>query len=240
MSAFVSSVNLAEIGQLVGDPARAAMLQALMSGRALTAGELAFQAGVTASTASGHLAKMTAAGLLAPAKQGRHRYFRLASGEVARMLEAVQLVAALHAPPRHRSRSGGDEALRLARTCYDHLAGRLGVALADSLTERGQIELGEEGGIVTAAGEGFLADLGLDLAAARAKRRSFCRPCLDWSERRMHLAGRLGALICHHCLESGWLLRGQGTRALTFSPRGEMVLRDWMGPARWQEVCAGG
>lgn len=229
MSAFVSSVNLAEIGQLVGDPARAAMLQALMSGRALTAGELAFQAGVTASTASGHLAKMTAAGLLAPAKQGRHRYFRLASGEVARMLEAVQLVAALHAPPRHRSRSGGDEALRFARTCYDHLAGRLGVALADSLTERGQIELAEEGGIVTAAGEAFLADLGLDLAAARAKRRSFCRPCLDWSERRPHIAGALGAALADRLLALGWLRRQRDSRAVTITPPGRLALRERFG-----------
>lgn len=229
MSAFVSVLNLAEIGQLVGDPARAAMLQALMSGRALTAGELAFQAGVGASTASGHLAKMTAAGLLSAAKQGRHRYFRLASGEVARMLEGIQLVAALHAPPRHRSRSPADEALRLARTCYDHLAGRLGVALTDALGARGHIELGEEGGRVTAGGEAFLADLGLDLAAARAKRRSFCRPCLDWSERRPHIAGALGAALADRFLGAGWLRRQRDSRALTITPGGRLLLRDRFG-----------
>ncbi len=225
MSSFVSSLNLAEIGQLVGDPARAAMLQALMGGRALTAGELAFQAGVAASTASGHLAKMTATGLLAPAKQGRHRYFRLASPEVARMLEGIQLVAALHAPPRRRPASRADEALRLARTCYDHLAGRLGVALSDALTAGGQVELSEEGGQVTASGETFLAELGLDLEAARARHRAFCRPCLDWSERRPHLAGALGAALAERFLAAGWLRRQRDSRAVTITPAGALLLR---------------
>jgi DNA-binding transcriptional ArsR family regulator len=197
-----------------------------MSGRALTAGELAFQAGVTAQTASGHLAKLTRQGLLTLAKQGRHRYFRLASPEIGRMLEGVTLVAALHAPPRHRPRSAADEALRFARTCYDHLAGTLGVLLTDALTEAGHIELGEEGGTVTQSGEVFLSELGLDLAAAQRQKRHFCRPCLDWSERRMHLAGAVGAALAKHCLSEAWLVRDRDSRAVLLTPRGRRALAE--------------
>lgn len=223
-SPFVSPLGIAEIGALLGDPARAAMLSALMSGRALTAGELAFQAGVTAQTASGHLAKLTQQGLLSVARQGRHRYFRLASAEIGRMLEGVTLVAALHAPPRHRPRSAADEALRFARTCYDHLAGTLGVMVTEALTESGHLELGDEGGSVTQSGENFLAELGIDLAAAQRQKRHFCRPCLDWSERRMHLAGSLGAALTRHFLSDGWLVRHRDSRAVAVTPRGRQAL----------------
>jgi len=225
-SPFVSPLGIAEIGALIGDPARAAMLSQLMSGRALTAGELAFHAGVTAQTASGHLAKLTQQGLLSVARQGRHRYFRLASPEIGRMLEGVTLVAALHAPPRHRPRSAADEALRFARTCYDHLAGRLGVAVADALTTAGHLELGEEGGSVTHSGEMFFQKLGLDLAAAQRGRRSFCRPCPDWSERRMHLAGSLGAALTRLFLSEAWLVRQHEGRALGLTPRGRRALAE--------------
>jgi DNA-binding transcriptional ArsR family regulator len=226
ISPIVSPLGIAEIGALLGDPARASMLSALMSGRALTAGELAFQAGVTAQTASGHLAKLTQQGLLSVAKQGRHRYFRLASREIGTMLEGVTLVAALHAPPRHRPRSAADEALRFARTCYDHLAGTLGVLLADALTEAGHIELGEEGGSVTRSGEIFFTELGLDLAGVHRQKRHFCRPCLDWSERRMHLAGALGAALASHSLASGWVVRHRDSRAVALTPKGKRALAE--------------
>lgn len=225
MSTFVSPLGIAEIGALLGDPARARMLSALMGGRALTAGELAFQAGITAQTASGHLAKLTATGLLRVAKQGRHRYFRLASREIGQMLEGVTLVAALHAPPRHRPASAQDEALRFARTCYDHLAGRLGVLLTDALTGAGHLELGEEGGTVTHSGECFFRDLGLDLASLQRQKRRFCRPCLDWSERRLHLAGALGAAVTNHFFSEAWLVRQRDSRAVTLTPKGRSALQ---------------
>jgi DNA-binding transcriptional ArsR family regulator len=225
----VSPLGIAEIGALLGDPARARMLTALMSGRALTAGELAFQAGVTAQTASGHLAKLTQTGLLQVASQGRHRYFRLASREIGQMLEGVTLVAALHAPPRHRPRSAADEALRYARTCYDHLAGRLGVLVADALTAAGHLELGDEGGSVTHSGEDFFQGLGLDLAAAQRQKRRFCRPCLDWSERRMHLAGALGAALTNHFFSKAWLKPQRDSRAVTLTASGRQALQQHFG-----------
>jgi DNA-binding transcriptional ArsR family regulator len=225
----VSPLGIAEIGALLGDPTRARMLTALMSGRALTAGELAFQAGVTAQTASGHLAKLTQTGLLQVASQGRHRYFRLASREIGQMLEGVTLVAALHAPPRHRPRSAADEALRYARTCYDHLAGRLGVLVADALTAAGHLELGDEGGSVTHSGEDFFQGLGLDLAAAQRQKRRFCRPCLDWSERRMHLAGALGAALTNHFFSKAWLKPQRDSRAVTLTASGRQALQQHFG-----------
>lgn len=220
MSAFVSPVALAEVGAALGDPARARMLTALLDGRALTAGELAFHGGIAAPTASGHLAKLTALGLLALETQGRHRYYRLASPLVARMLEGVQLVAAVEGPKRHRPPGPADAQLRLARTCYDHLAGRLGVALADALVGGGHVELDGEGGRVTATGAGFLAGFGLELETLAGGRRCFCRPCLDWSERRPHLAGALGQALAERCFELGWLRRIKDSRALAITPAG--------------------
>jgi DNA-binding transcriptional ArsR family regulator len=230
-SSFVSPLGIAEIGALLGDPTRARMLTALMGGRALTAGELAYQAGVTAQTASGHLAKLTETGLLQVAKQGRHRYFRLASREIGQMLEGVTLVAALHAPSRHRPNSPADEALRFARTCYDHLAGRLGVMLTDALTAAGHLELGDEGGTVTHSGEHFFQDLGLDLVAVQRQKRRFCRPCLDWSERRMHLAGALGAAMTKRFLSEAWLVRQRDSRAVGLTPSGRSALQRHFGLA---------
>jgi DNA-binding transcriptional ArsR family regulator len=211
--------SIAEIAALVGNPARANILEALLAGPALTAGELAHAAGVSAQTASGHLARMTEARLLAVARQGRHAYYRLGSPQIAQMLEAIMAVAAdaLPRPPRWR----GGEALRNARTCYDHLAGRLGVALADALAARNHVVLNEDGGEVTPAGAAFLADFGLDLDALGRGRRIFCRPCLDWSERRPHLAGALGAALAGRCFDLGWVARRHGSRALDISRAGE-------------------
>ena len=212
------TVDLAEVGALVGDPARANILAALMDGRALTAGELAYAAGVAPQTASGHLAKLAGANLLALTRQGRHRYYRLASPAVGHMLEGILAVAALHLPPRRGPRI--DEQMRMARTCYDHIAGRLGVGIADALMAHGHVVLGEDGGELTPEGADFLGTLGVDLAARKGSTRAYCRSCLDWSERRPHIAGMLGAAMCRRFLDMGWVERRRDTRALTISPAG--------------------
>jgi DNA-binding transcriptional ArsR family regulator len=230
MTNFVSGNSLAEVAALIGDPARANILQALADGRALTAGELAWHAGVSAQTTSGHLAKLTEAQLIALEKQGRHRYFRLASPEVAEAMEALMLVAA-SGPRRHRPTGPRDEALRAARTCYDHLAGKLAVALADRLSAREFIVLSDGAAAVTTKGHRFFRDFGLDLDAGSKTARPLCRTCLDWSERRSHLAGRLGAALCRKCLELGWIKRGKDSRAVTLTPRGIAGFRATFGIA---------
>lgn len=211
-------VRMAATAQLLGDPARAHMMAALMDGGALTAKELAFAAHVSAQTASGHLGKLTDAGLLAVARQGRHRYYRLASPLVGQMVEGILAVAGATAPAERRWRGG--EALRTARTCYDHIAGRLGVAIADSLVGDGRVVLTADGGEVTDSGHAFLRDLGADPAGGGRSARVFCRPCLDWSERRPHIAGRLGAVLCARCLELGWITRQRDTRAVAITQVG--------------------
>jgi DNA-binding transcriptional ArsR family regulator len=221
----MSDPRLAEVAALVGDPARANILSALMDGRALTAGELALAARVSPQTTSGHLAKLAEAKLLSLEKQGRHRYYRLASPLVGRMLEGIMAVAA-EGPPRYRPVSKLDDALRAARNCYDHLAGRLGVGLADALCGRGHVLLTEEGGEVTAAGAQFLAGFGLDLDAARERRRIFCRPCLDWTERRPHLAGAVGAALAARCFDLGWIERRRDSRALAITGAGRRGLAE--------------
>lgn len=211
--------GLAEVAALLGDPARANILAALLDGRALTASELAYAAGVTPQTTSGHLAKLAGARLVAVEKQGRHRYYRLASPLVGRMLEAVAVVAA-DGPPRHRPSSKLDEALRTARTCYDHLAGRLGVALADALVAQRCVVLGEDGGQVTTKGTRVLGGFGVDVASVERRRRAFCRPCLDWTERRPHLAGAVGAAIATRSFELGWIERLRDSRAVAITTAG--------------------
>jgi len=216
-----SILDLAEVGALVGDPGRANMLSALLGGRALTAAELASIAGVTAPTASEHLKKLTAARLLICTRQGRHRYFRMASPDVAHMLEGMMTVAASNGAQRYRPASRIDAALRAARICYDHLAGGLGVGLADALCGRGYVSLSEDAGEVTATGSDFFRSLGIDLSPASDKsRRPVCRVCIDWTERRPHLAGTLGMAICRHCLASGWIERESASRAVRLTPPG--------------------
>ena len=222
--------RLAEIAALLGEPARAAMLAALMDGRALTATELATASGITPQTASAHLARLTGAGLLAAEKQGRHRYHRLASRDVARMIEGIMQVASGLARPV--AVGPRDAALRAARTCYDHLAGRLGVGLADALVAGGQVELERDGGLVTEKGVALLRGIGIDPAGiGRRTQRMVCRPCLDWSERRPHLAGALGAALCAHCFAQGWIRRAEGTRAVSVTPQGAHMLRSVFGLA---------
>jgi DNA-binding transcriptional ArsR family regulator len=210
--------RIAFIAALIGDPARANMLTALMDGRALTASELAGAGGITLQTASGHLARLVDARLLGVRKQGRHRYFSLSGADVAEALEGLMgLAQRTGAVP---SRTGPrDAALRHARVCYDHLAGERGVALLAGLRWRGFVD-GEANALrLTAPGRDFLTSLGLDLAALEGRRRPLCRTCLDWSERRDHLGGSLGAALLDLMAVRGWLRREEG-RVLRFSPAG--------------------
>jgi len=234
--AMFSTSALAGTAALVGDPARAGMLVALMDGRALTASELARVAGVTPQTASGHLARLAAAGVLATHRQGRHHYHWLASPEVARMLESMMAVSQQPALGSRRAVVTGprDAAMRAARTCYGHLAGQLGVRIADGLVERGYIELSPEGGAVTLAGSAFLRDFGVDLDGAlddapRSGKRLFCRPCLDWSERRLHVGGTLGAALAARCLALNWVRRCEGSRTVAVTPTGDEGFRHMVG-----------
>ena len=233
---MVNPNQVAEIAQLIGEPARAAMLIALIDGKALTASELAQAAGVTPQTASGHLARLATADLLKVSKQGRHRYHRLASADVARMLESLMQTATRNLPqPRHVVTGPGDAAMRKARTCYDHLAGELGVAITDALIARGAIEFEDEAGLVTPQGLELAARFGFapDGDMSRRTARPLCRPCLDWSERRPHLAGRLGAAICTRFMEAGYVRRIGNTRALSVTPKGRAALREIFGIAEF-------
>jgi DNA-binding transcriptional ArsR family regulator len=226
-----TTAALAETAALVGNPGRAAMLMALMDGRALTAAELARAAGITPQTASEHLARLTTAGLLSRQCQGRHHYHRLASPAVAHMLETIMEASAACDPeraPRPVVTGPRDKAMRAARTCYDHLAGQLGVRLADALGERGYVELSDEGGAVTEAGMQFFRNFGLDLGRGAAP-RLYCRPCLDWSERRLHIGGTLGAKLAARCFALNWIRRDRESRAVTVTPAGESGFRETFG-----------
>jgi len=214
---------IAQVAALVGNPARANMLIALMGGQALTASELANVAGVSPQTASGHLAKLLDGALLQLTAQGRHRYYRLASAEVARGLESLMTLTG-DGSSRHRPRSVRDNALADARICYDHLAGRLGVALADAMGGLGFVLLNDQGAVLTAAGRAHLADLAADIPFKMRGRRALCRPCLDWSERRWHIGGVLGSLLAQRCFELGWVERIPTSRAVRVTQAGKVGL----------------
>ena len=217
--------DIAPLAALVGDPARANMLTALMSGKALTAGELAREAGVTPQTASSHLARMEEAGLLVRRKQGRHRYFALKGDEVARMMEAMMGVAA--SSGRTRTRTGPREpAMRDARVCYDHLAGSHAVDMLGTLTARGIFAEDGEDLILTDDGTVLFETFGINLAILRKARRPLCRSCLDWSERRFHLGGSLGAAVLTTLYDQGWAKREDGTRVVRFTNAGLARFRD--------------
>ena len=209
--------NIAAIAALMGDPARANMLTALMDGRALTVSELAGAAGVGLPTASGHLAKLDQAGLLSAERQGRHRYFRLSGADVALVLEGLMGLAQRTGAVRVRT-GPRDVALRTARVCYDHLAGERAVRLMRSLLDRALIE-DEAAPRITAAGRDFFEGVGIDVPALERERRPLCRTCLDWSERRGHLGGSLGAAVLDRVVAAGWARRMEG-RVVTFSASG--------------------
>ncbi len=211
--------DIARIASLVGDPARANMLTALMNGGALTASELALEAGVSLPTASSHLAKLGDGGLLSQSSQGRHRYFRLAGQQVAAMLEAIMGVAATAGPQRARP-GPRDASMREARVCYDHLAGDHAVAMLDGFLARGILTASDDDIALGDAGPSFFSAVGIDLAALPGKRRPVCRACLDWSVRRSHLAGSLGAAILDRILADKWARRDPEGRAVRFTPPG--------------------
>lgn len=225
-----SVLRIAEIASLLGDTARVNIMLALADGRALPAGDLALAARIAPATASGHLGQLVRGGLLGVAQQGRHRYYRIASAEVAGLIETVLALAATQEearePPR-RVPCRADAALREARTCYNHLAGRLGVALADALAAAGHVTLGIDGGEVTSQGRDFLAEFGLDLG--QGKRTAFCRTCIDWSERRLHLAGHVGAGLCARCFDLNWIERRPASRAIAVTPVGRQGFRTVFG-----------
>jgi DNA-binding transcriptional ArsR family regulator len=220
-------LDIAAVAALVGDPARANILCALLDGRAFAAGELAYAAHVSPQTASGHLGKLAAARLIVSTPQGRHRYYRLAGPHVATMLESIMAVAAI-APPRCRPIRIDDD-LRTARLCYDHIAGRLGVGLADALCARDHVEFSDDGGALTASGEAFLREFGIDVEKARHSRRIFCRPCIDWSERRPHLAGAVGAALAQRLFALRWIARVRDGRTLVITPMGRSNLEQTFG-----------
>ncbi len=222
----MSPVILAEVSNLIGDVARANILLALMDNRALTAKELAYAARVSPQTTSFHLGKLTDAKLLQVNKQGRNRYFSLASPLVGQMLETIMVVAG-DRRPRLRAVSKLSEELRLARTCYDHLAGYLGVAVGEALKTGGFMILEPEGAQLTRRGMSFLVELGLKFDSLPNRRGTFCRPCLDWSERRYHIAGRLGALFLTFCLERQWLERRADSRALGITRFGARQFKEF-------------
>jgi len=212
--------SIAGIAALIGDPARANMLTALMDGRALTVSELAEAAGVGLPTASGHLARLDQAGLVTARKQGRHRYFQVSGPDVAEVIENLMGLAERTGATRVRT-GPRDAALRVARICYDHLAGERGVALMQHLENRGVITSGATPE-VTAEGRAILAAIGIDIGQLGGARRPMCRLCLDWSERKSHLGGALGAAILDHIVAAGWASRAEG-RVIRFHPRGAMA-----------------
>lgn len=219
--------NFVGIAALIGDHARADVLTALMADRALTVTELADIAGVTRQTMSGHLAKLLDAGLLMVAVQGRHRYYRLADGEVAQLLEALMGVAFRTGALRAR-----EGALRKARVCYDHLAGTLGVQVFESLSQRGAFQASATGIDLSASGRQLFAQFGVDLDAVDSQRRLRCRACLDWSERRYHLAGALGAALLARFVALGWASQRAGTRIVDFTAHGEAALAAFLVPVQ--------
>lgn len=221
--------DIARVAALAGDPARANMLAALLGGKALTASELAAEAGVTAQTASSHLAKLESGGLIARVKQGRHCYFRLDGEDVAALMEALMGVAARAGHLRVRP-GPRDPAMRKARVCYDHLAGEMGVRLYDSLTARRCLSL--SGGQLTLSrgGRTFVEEVGIALDGLERSRRPLCRGCLDWSMRREHLAGALGAALLDRFFALCWARRDRGSRAVLFSPRGERAFDELFRP----------
>lgn len=223
--------NITRIASAIGDPARAEMLTALLAGRALTATELANQAGITKQTGSTHLRRLLDAQLVVMQAQGRHRYFTIANEDVAQLLERMIGVAAntssipVQSGPR-------DPALRRARVCYDHLAGEIAVSMYEALLAQNILEFKGESLDVSKAGEVWLTRFGIDVDRLRSHRRALCRTCMDWSERRNHLAGALGAALLQRMLDRGWAKRERDSRLVKFRANSERALQQALGGAR--------
>lgn len=226
MTTLKDGPHIARIAALIGDHARAEVLTALLADRAMTATELADVAGVGKATISAHLAKLLDAKLIAVEPQGRHRYFRLANHDVAHLLESLMGVAFRSGAVRLRG-SPREPALRKARVCYDHLAGELGVLAFDGLQGQGAFtaDAAQHGLALSEAGHAWFNALGVDAAALSVQRRCFCRPCLDWGERRHHLAGALGAALLGRVYELGWARRARDSRVVQFTEPGEHAFR---------------
>jgi DNA-binding transcriptional ArsR family regulator len=220
--------SIARVASLMGDPARANMLAALSDGRALTAGELAREAGVTKQTASSHLGKLQDGGLVAMEARGRHHYFRLADEEVNHAIEGLMGIAQLRSRPRTRT-GPNDPGLRHARVCYNHLAGAMGVAMFDRLGKRRWLAMDENGVGLTPSGRRALGEFGIDVEGLSGLRRPMCRICVDWSERRHHLSGSLGEALLKRFIELKWARRETGTRVMRFSATGERAFSAWLG-----------
>jgi len=220
----LGGADLERFAKTIGDATRIRMLQLLMEGRALTAKELAYGAGVEPATATAHLRRLLEGNLVAVAAQGRHKYFRFASPRVAELMELLMVVApqaAARAPvPRI------EESLRRARMCYDHLAGELGIGIADALVKRGLLRREDDAFAVTRRGAGWFGALGIDLDAARGLRRKFAAQCLDWSERRDHLGGALGAALAERLVDLGWIARKRNSRAIAVTEAGRRQLAE--------------
>lgn len=212
--------DIAQIAALIGDPARANILTALMSGKALTATELAFEAGVTAQTASAHMAKLGDGGLVTARKSGRHKYFTLASDEVAGVLEALMGLAAGAGHLRQRT-GPKDGAMRKARVCYNHLAGDMGVQMYRAMMAQGLFAASGDDLTLTDAGRAFVSNLGIELDALPKSKAPLCRECLDWSARSSHLAGQLGRAILTRFIALNWAKRQENSRVVTFTAEGE-------------------
>jgi DNA-binding transcriptional ArsR family regulator len=220
-------VEVSAIAAAIGEPARARMLYCLLDGRARTATELAAVAGVTPSTTSAHLRRLERQGLVKLAVQGKHRYYRLEGTNVATALEALSVLSGRSAPAFV---TNTPERLRAGRTCYDHIAGALGVRLHDRLKELSWIRsAGERAYDLTPAGVAGLERLGVDIAATRARRRRFATACLDWSERRYHLGGALGAVLLDAALARKWIVRDLDSRIVTVTEAGRLELRSRLG-----------
>jgi DNA-binding transcriptional ArsR family regulator len=220
---MLADADLAALGRTLGDTHRARFVLALLGGEELTAGELASRAGASSSLASAHLAKLLESGLIAVRKRGRQRYYRLARRDIAQAIEALLAIAPRQTATGLTGVSRG-KALQRARTCYDHVAGQLGVALADAFEQHQLITPVDSGWVLTGAGERRLGAFGVDVGALHGKRRPLLRPCLDWTERRPHMAGMLGQALAGRLLDLGWVRRGAASRALVITSLGERQL----------------
>ncbi|HVT68837.1 MAG TPA: metalloregulator ArsR/SmtB family transcription factor [Trebonia sp.] len=220
---MLADADLAAVGQALGDAHRARFVLALLGGQELPAGDLAARAGISSSLTSAHLARLLQSGLVSARKLGRQRYYRLARPEIAHAVEALLAIAPQQNATGLTAVTRG-KALQRARTCYDHLAGRLGVALADAFEQDRIIVAADSGWDLTGRGQRRLEDLGLDVEALHRHRRSFLRPCLDWTERRPHMAGALGQALASRLIALDWVRRSPGTRAVLVTPRGEQRL----------------